>query len=158
MAKPSYEPQQDALNRMAIQVDTILTGRVLRKMVVNQGLVYANGNSIPLEIVEVEVLKTYRGKRPNDKKQLICTWIGSGEFAFDPPLGRELLIFGIQVGSLVQVPMIRYIRGIPENESEIYKVLKLKRKVNNKRNVFSTFAYDRKVIRNACNKPVVWPE
>ncbi|ASF47381.1 hypothetical protein CEK71_15650 [Methylovulum psychrotolerans] len=44
------------------QYKSIRYGRVLRKMVVNQGLVYANGNSIPLEIVEVEVLKTYRGK------------------------------------------------------------------------------------------------
>jgi hypothetical protein len=158
IAKQSSESQQEILNRVAKEADTIFVGRVLRKMEINQGLVYANGNTISLGILEMEVLKTYRGKEANDKKQLVCTWFGSGEFTFDPPIGRELLIFGIQVGSIVQIPMIQgYIRGIPEDESQIFRALRLKqKKIKDKSNIFATFYSDSKVIRNACNEPIVW--
>jgi hypothetical protein len=70
------------------------------------------------------------------------------------------LIFGIQVGSVIQLPMIyQYRRGIPKNESQIYNALRLKRKkIKDKSNIFSTFYPDNKIVRNACNEPIVWTE
>ena len=161
MAMPMNEPEQNVLNRYAKKADTIFVGRVLRQMVIKDGLVYEDGDSYSLAVLEYEVLKTYRGKETNDKKQIVCTWFGGyGEFYFDPsasPLGHKELIFGIQTGSIVQLPMIfRYIRGVPEDESKIYKALKLKReKIKDKSNILTTFS-ESKVIHNACNEPVIW--
>lgn len=152
--------EQDLLNRAAKATDTIFVGRVLRKMAIKDGLVYENGDSDSLAILEYEVLKTYRGKENNHKKQIVCTWFyGYGEFYFDPSASpsREFLIFGIQAGSTVQLPDIFwYIRGVPEDESKIYKALKLKReKIKDKSNILVTFS-ESKIIRNACNEPIVW--
>jgi hypothetical protein len=154
--------EQDILNSVAEETDTIFVGRVLRQMEIKDGLVYDSGDSMPLAILEVEVLKTYRGKETNDNKQVVCTWFGgNSEFYFNPSvgLGREHLFFGILVGSMVQLPSIHlYSIGVPEDESLIYKALKKKRKkIKDKSNILTTF-YDGKVIRNACNEPVVWPE
>lgn len=154
--------EQDILNSVAKETDTIFVGRVLRQMEIKDGLVYDSGDSMSLAILELEVLKTYRGKKTSDKKQVVCTWFGGyGEYYFDPSvgIGREYLIFGIQVGSIVQLPEIfRYIRGVHKDESMIYKALKLnKKEIKDKGNILATF-YDGKVIRNACNEPIVWPE
>ncbi|MFZ2451185.1 MAG: hypothetical protein WAW36_11760 [Methylovulum miyakonense] len=151
--------EQDILNSVAKETDTIFVGRVLRQMEIRDGLVYDSGESMSLAVLELEVLETYRGKQTNDEKQIVCTWFGGyGEYYFDPSagLGREYLIFGIQVGSIVQLPEIfRYIRGVPKDKSAIYKALKLKiKKTKDKSNILATF-YDSKVIRNACNEPIV---
>ena len=159
MAKPNNESEQETLNRLAKETDTIFVGRALKEMVIKDGLVYDNGDSFSLVISELQVLKNYRGKKTIDKKQLICFWYTeTGEFAFYPTvmIGRDLLIFGFQVGSTVQLPLnYQYIRGIPKDESRIYKALRLKQKnIKDKSNIFSTFYPNNKIIRNACNEPI----
>jgi hypothetical protein len=120
MAKPSNETEQETLNHLAKYTDTIFVGRVLREMIIEDGLVYDNGDSLPLVISELDVLKTYRGKETPDKRQFICFWYtGVAEFAFYPSvmIGQDILVSGIQVGSVVQLPSIYpHIRGVPKNE------------------------------------------
>ena len=160
MATITMIPEQNRLNRVAKKTDTIFVGRILRQMVIKDGLVYEDGDSYSLAILEFEVLKTYRGKETNDKKQIVCTWFSdSAEFDFDPSvgLGEEFLIFGIQAGSIVQLPEISsYIRRVPKDKSKIYRALKLKqKKIKDKNDILTAFSYS-KVIRNACNESIVW--
>ncbi|MBT9096603.1 hypothetical protein KFZ76_02610 [Methylovulum psychrotolerans] len=152
-AKHPYESEQEVFNRVAIETDTIFVGRVLKVKAIKDGLVYANGDTLSIGIMEEEVLKVYRGKIHKGDKLLVCTWFDGFEYAFGPSIGNEAIIFGIKVNNKVLIPSLYgYVRGRPENETTIYKALKLKRKkINAKADVFMTY-FEGKIIGNACNE------
>jgi len=64
---------------------------------INDGLVYANGDTLPIGIMEQEVLKVYRGKISKGDKVLVCTWFDHADFPFGPSIGTEGVIFGVKV-------------------------------------------------------------
>lgn len=157
-AKFPYESEQAVLNRVAIETDTTFVGRVLRKKTINDGLVYANGDTLSIGILEVEVLKVYRGDIRKNEKLLVCTWFDGYEYSFGFTSGQESIYFGIKVDNTVLIPSTHdYIRGWEiEKEPLINKALKLKRKrIKDKANLFATYFFS-KIIRNACNEPVTW--
>jgi hypothetical protein len=158
-AKQAYKPEQEILNRVAIETDTVFIGRVLRVKTIKDGLVYANGDTLPIGITEEEVLKVYRGKVAKGDKLLVCTWYDEFEYPFGPSIGNESLIFGIKVDNRVLLPSLYgYIRGVPKIELRIYKALKLKqKKIKDKTNILATYFFDSKITRNACNEPITWP-
>jgi hypothetical protein len=158
-AKLANVPEQEFYNRVAIETDTAFIGRVIRVKIINDGLVYANGDTLPIGIMEQEVLKVYRGKISKGDKVLVCTWFDHADFPFGPSIGTEGVIFGIKVDDRVLLPAIlRYFSGVPKNESVIYKALKLKQKFIDRRNdVLATYVINSKLTRNACNEPVTWP-
>jgi hypothetical protein len=158
-AKQAYESEQEVFNRVAIETDTVFIGRVLRVKTIKGGLVYANGDTLPIGITEEEVLKVYRGKIAKGDKLLVCTWFNEIEYPFGPSIGNESIIFGIKVDNRVLLPSLYgYTRGVPEKESSIYKALKLKRKnIKDKTNILATYFSDSKITHNACNEPVTWP-
>jgi hypothetical protein len=160
-AKHPYETEQEILNRVAVETDTIFIGRILRVKTVKDGLVYANGDIFSIGITEEEVLKVYRGKIYKGEKVLVCTWFDDLEYPFRPSIGIESLMFGIKVDNKVLIPSTYgYIRGWGiEKEPKIYKALKLKRKkIKDKSDILATYSSGSKVIRNACNEPIVWSE
>jgi hypothetical protein len=158
-AKLANLPEQEVYNRVAIETDTVFIGRVLRVKTINDGLVYANGDTLPIGIMEQEVLKVYRGKISKGDKLLVCTWFDNGDFPFGPSFGTEAIVFGIKVDKKVLLPSIlRYFSGVPKKESIIYKAIKLKQKnIKDKSNVLATYFSKSKATRNACNEPVTWP-
>jgi hypothetical protein len=158
-AKLANLPEQEVYNRVAIETDTVFIGRVLRVKAINDGLVYANGDTLPIGIMEQEVLKVYRGKISKGDKLLVCTWFDNGDFPFGPLIGTEAIVFGIKLDKKILLPRVsRYFSGVPKNESIIYKALKLKRKhIANGDDVLATYVINSKLTRNACNEPVTWP-
>ncbi|POZ49556.1 hypothetical protein [Methylovulum psychrotolerans] len=152
-AKHPYESEQEVFNRVAIEMDTIFVGRVLKVKTIKDGLVYANGDTLSIGIMEEEVLKVYRGEIHKGDKLFVCTWFDGFEYAFGPSIGNEAIIFGIKINNKVLVPSLYgYFRRVPENEATIYKALKLKRKkINAKADVFMTY-FEGKIIGNACNE------
>jgi len=158
-AKLADEPDQEVFNRVAIETDTVFIGQALRIKVINDGLVYANGDTLPIVIMEEEVLKVYRGKIAKGDKLLVCTWFNEFEYTFEPAIGNQSIIFGIKVDNRVLLPSLYgYTRGVPEKESVIYKALKLNRKKNKDiYNILTTYFTDSKIVRNACNESVTWP-
>jgi hypothetical protein len=158
-AKLANVPDQEIYNRVAAETDTAFIGRVLRVKIINDGLVYENGNTLPIGIMEQEVLKVYRGKISKGDKVLVCTWFDHADFPFGPSIGTEGIIFGIKVDNRVLLPAIlRYFNGVPKNESIIYKALKIKQKyIADRVDVLATYFVNSKLTRNACNEPVTWP-
>jgi hypothetical protein len=158
-AKLANLPEQEIYSRLAIETDTVFIGRVLRVKTINDGLVYTNGDTLPIGIMEQEVLKVYRGKISKGDKLLVCTWFDNGYFPFGPLIGTEALVFGVKIDKKVLLPRVSgYFSGVPKNESIIYKAIRLKRKPIAKGDgVLATYIINNKLTRNACNEPVTWP-
>lgn len=74
------ESEQEVLNRVAVDTDTIFRGRVLREKAIKDGLVFADGDTLSIGIMEVEVQKVYRGQVLKNDKLLLCMKKGSGYF------------------------------------------------------------------------------
>jgi hypothetical protein len=152
------ETEQETLNRVAVDTDTIFKGRILRKTTVHDGIVYADGDSFIVAIMEVEVLKVYRGKIHKNDKQIMCTWTWHSpevtEIGYSND--QELLFFGIRENpNLILIPdSYGYIMDSIEKESRLYKALKLKHKIFKK--LFINVS-GLKPIRNVCYEPVTWP-
>jgi hypothetical protein len=157
-AKHPYESEQAILNRVAIDTDTIFTGRVLRKKEFDNGLVYADGNTWSIGILEVEILKVYRGNIRKNNTQLLCTWFLGGERPFGFSIDQELIFFGLKIdNNRVLIPdTYGYIRGVEEKESAIYKALKLKKKIKHKSNPFSEVFSDSEIVKNPCSESIDW--
>lgn len=151
------ESDQEVLNRVAVDADTIFRGRVLREKAITNGLVFADGDTLSIGIMEVEVLKVYRGHILKNDKLLLCTWFLDYEATFDNSNLHDSIFFGIKVdNSRVLIPdTYGYIRRGEEKEQNIYKALKLKHKKHS--NPFSEVFSNNKIMRNPCIEPITWP-
>lgn len=157
-AKHPKESQQQILNRVSENTDTIFIGRKLRAMSIKDGLVYADGDTYPIGIIEVEVLKVYRGKININDKLLLCMRYFEYEASFDNSNLHDSLFFGLQVANnIVLIPdTYGYTMKIPENISILQKALGLKRKNLNIDPYEEVFSKN-KIVRNACKEPMTWP-
>jgi len=150
------ESGQEVLNRVAVDADTIFRGRVLREKAIKNGLVFADGDTLSIGIMEVEVLKVYRGNILKNDKLLLCTWFLDYEAAFDNSNLHDSIFFGIKIdNNKVLIPdTYGYIWGAEENEQNIYKALKLKHKKHS--NPFSEVFSNTKITSNSCIGPIKW--
>jgi hypothetical protein len=156
-SKYPYESLQHAINRVVKQTDTIFVGRILEKREINRGLVIGRGEKY-IGMLEVEVIKTYRGQVRKNEKRLVCTWFDKTEHEFNFRIGQELIFFGIDTKLNIQLPSTYgYIRDSGSVENELSKALKLRSKPIKDRNlIFEIVEPDDNVTRNACNEPDAW--
>jgi predicted thioredoxin/glutaredoxin len=152
--------EQEALKEMAIEANTIFKGRVLKHVVISNGLVFEDGETLDMAVIEFEVLKSYRGETHKHDRQLVCSWLMRGvdnyygqEIGYS--IGQELTVFGLRVDDnhVLETSAHGSITVI-DKESMLYKVLKFKHK-----KITNPFAWvwpDSKIKRNACIEPVSW--
>jgi len=152
-----HETEQEVLNRVAVKTDTIFKGRVLRTKTIPNGVVYFDGESSNAAIIEVEILEVYRGKLHQNNKQILCTWSWQRpDPAISFPKGEDQIFFGVtgENGVILIPNLYGYFLLEVENESRLYKALKLK--TNIFKDLFSSGNSENKLIRNACYEPVKW--
>ncbi|MDT4331883.1 hypothetical protein ACQE3E_22000 [Methylomonas sp. MED-D] len=156
-SKYPIESFQNVMNRVVTQSDTIFIGKVLNEKTIEKGLVVGLGTK-QIGILEVEVIKKYKGHVVKNEKRLVCTWFDNTEHLFNFKIGQELTFFGIDTGLNIQLPSTYgYIRSSSGIEKELSKSLKLRSKPNKDRNmIFEIVDSDSKVTRNACNEPDAW--
>lgn len=151
------ETEQETLNRVAVKTDTIFKGRILRTKTIYDGVVYSDGEKSIAGVLEVEVLKIYRGKLQKNDKRILCIWtwqIPGATINF--PVGEEDIFFGVRAKNDVILIPDSYGFSLDkiEKESRLYKALKLKTDIF--KDLFSSRASEKKLIRNACYEPVKW--
>lgn len=129
---------------------------------IDNGFITSSGESLSVVILQVEVVKVFRGNIKPGEKHLICTWFYPGDPEFDFYYngdGDEITVLGTQTPFTIQLPkLIDYFIGGFNRESVIRKGLKLPTNfIKDKSRIFKTFSKaDDKVIRNACDEPGAW--
>ncbi|MCQ8106424.1 hypothetical protein NP590_20160 [Methylomonas sp. SURF-2] len=156
-SKYPYESLQHAVNRAVKQTDTVFVGRILEKREIDRGLIVGTGAK-HIGMLEVEVIKKYRGRVIENEKRLVCTWFDRTEHDFNFRIGQELIFFGIDTGLNIQLPSTyRYIRASTGIEKELSKALKLRSKpIKDWNLIFEIVEASDNVTRNACNEPDAW--
>lgn len=156
-SKYPYESLQHAVNRAVKQTDTVFVGRILEKREIDRGLIVGAGAK-HIGMLEVEIIKKYRGQVIENEKRLVCTWFDRTEHDFNFRIGQELIFFGIDTGLNIQLPSTYgYIRASTGIEKELSKALKLRSKPIKDRNlIFEIVELSDNVTRNACNEPDAW--
>ena len=151
------ETEQETLNRVSASTDTIFKGRILRKQIIDEGIVYPDGDNFIAAIIEVEVLKVYRGEIKKNDKQTICTWSSPEATGLGYKIDQELFFFGVRGNNnLVLIPdSYGYIMNGIEKESRLLTALKLKPNIF--KNLFKTTS-GLNPVRNVCYEPITWPE
>lgn len=143
--------------------DTIFFAKTDGYKKIDNGFITSSGESLSVVILQVEVVKVFRGNIKPGEKHLICTWFYPGDPEFDfyySGDGDEITVLGTQTPFTIQLPkLIDYFIGSFSYESVIRKGLKLPTKfIKDKSRVFKTFSKtDDKIIRNACSEPIAWP-
>jgi hypothetical protein len=156
-SKHSYESLQHAVNHAVKQTDTVFVGKILEKREIDRGLVIGAGAK-HIGMLEVEVVKKYRGRVIANEKCLVCTWFDRTEHDFNFRIGQELIFFGIDAGLNIQLPSTHgYIRASTSIEKELSKALKLRSKpIKNRNLIFEIVEPSDNVTRNACNESDAW--
>lgn len=156
-SKYLYESLQEAINRAVKQSDTVFVGKILEKREIYRGLVVGTGAK-HIGMLEVEIIKKYRGKVTENEKRLVCTWFDRTEHDFNFRIGQELIFFGVDTGLNIQLPSTYgYIRDSNGIEKELSKALKLRsRPIKDRNFIFEIVDPGDNVTRNACNEPNAW--
>lgn len=156
-SKYPYESLQHIMNRIVENSDTIFVGKILQKKEIERGLIVGS-RSKNIGILEVEIIKKYRGNIKNKEKRLVCTWIDDAEHVFNFNVGQELMFFGINTGLTIQLPSTYgYIMEPMETEKALFKALKNKRqKTTDTKPFFETVHSGDTINKNACNEAVNW--
>ncbi|WP_157198249.1 hypothetical protein [Methylomonas sp. DH-1] len=152
-----HETEQEVLNRVAVKTDTIFKGRVLRTKTIPNGIVYSDGDNSNAAVIEVEILEVYRGNLHQNNKQVLCTWTSQRpDPAISFPKGEDQMFFGVMGESgVILIPnLYGYFLLEVENESRLYKALKLKTEIS--KDLFLSENPENKLIRNACYEPIKW--
>lgn len=157
-----YERFLSVVGSIVPESDTIFFAKTDGYKKIDNGFITSSGESLSVVILQVEVVKVFRGNIKPGEKHLICTWFYPGDPEFDFYYngdGDEITVLGTQTPFTIQLPQLHYyfIGGF-SYESEIKKWLNLPKKViKDKSRVFKTFSKaDDKIIRNACNEPDAW--
>jgi len=156
-SKYPNESFQHVMNRVVTQTDIIFIGKILNKKEIERGLIVGNGTKF-IGILEVKVLRKYRGHVRKNEKRLVCTWFDNTEHMFNFKVGQELTFFGVDTGLNIQLPSTYgYIRNSTGIKKELSNALKLRSKPNKDRNlIFEIVDSGDNVTRNACNEPDAW--
>lgn len=141
--------------------DTIFFAKTDGYKKIDNGFITSSGESLSVVIIQVEVVKVFRGNIKPGEKHLICTWFYPGDPEFDFYYngdGDEITVLGTKTPFTIQLPkLLNYFIGSFSYEAVIRKGLKLPKKfIKDKSRVFKTFSKtDDKIIRNVCNEPDV---